>query len=291
MNLYRFHPFAEAVYFLSVIVFSCMIQDVVWAFVSFVAAFAFCVVLSGAKAFSNFKYLLPVAVLITVTNPLFSHKGKTVLFFLMGNPVTAEAFVYGAVFAITLCGVFLWCKALSRVFTADKYLLLLSKHLPKTALVLSATLRFIPLLSRRAKQVISVRRAMGITSSLSYIDRVKGALNSFSALIGWSLEHAVESSRSMLSRGYGIKKCGHFSDRHFKMCDLLAIMVVLLLDAVLFCGMALDAFTFSFYPLVEFGVVKPLLILSYCAFALLCFIPVIISLSEVLKWHFYKSKI
>lgn len=291
MNLYKFHPLPQAVYFLSVLISTCLLSDLVWCVISFVGAIAFCAVIMGADVLKQFKFILPIALLVTIINPLFSHKGKTVLFFLGGNPITIESFVYGATLAITLCSVLLWCKALSAVFTADKYLLLLSKFLPKTALVLSSTLRFIPLLGRRAKQVMAVRRSMGLTSSVSYIDRVKSSLNAFSSLIGWSLEHAVESSRSMISRGYGLKKAGRYNECYFKITDMAAILFIVILDVLFFSCIYSDVFSFRFYPYLSFPKMGAMVILGYSSFALLCLLPLILHLSEVVKWHFYKSKI
>lgn len=41
-------------------------------------------------------FYVSMFLLVAVTNPLFSHNGVTPLFYLNGNPVTLEAFVYGA---------------------------------------------------------------------------------------------------------------------------------------------------------------------------------------------------
>lgn len=86
--------------------------------------------------------------LVAVTNPLFSHNGVTPLFYLNGNPVTLEAFVYGAAIAVMVVGVMLWCRCYSAVMTSDKFLYLFGRAIPKLALVLSMALRFIPMFKR-----------------------------------------------------------------------------------------------------------------------------------------------
>ena len=81
---------------------------------------------------SDIAFYIPLFLLVTVTNPLFSHNGQTPLFFLNGNAVTLEALFYGVGLAVAVCGVMLWCKCFGKIMTADKTLYLFGKTLRKS---------------------------------------------------------------------------------------------------------------------------------------------------------------
>ena len=98
---------------------------------------------------------------MALVNPLFSHNGKTPLFFMNGNAVTLEAVAYGAAMGVMVAGVLLWCKCYSILMTSDKFVYLVGRAMPKLAVVLSSALRYVPALKRQAGKVQRTQRAMG----------------------------------------------------------------------------------------------------------------------------------
>lgn len=126
-----------------------------------------------AKSFSEVIFYWLLLILIALTNPLFSHNGATVLFFLNRAPITLEALVYGVVLGVTVIGVLFWCQCYSRVFTSDKSLYLFGRVIPKLSLVLTMAIRFLPLLKRQAEKVSMAQKAMGLYSSEGFADRVR----------------------------------------------------------------------------------------------------------------------
>ncbi|MFQ8953489.1 MAG: energy-coupling factor transporter transmembrane component T [Oscillospiraceae bacterium] len=128
-------------------------------------ACAFSAIISRRRqVLSDIGFYVPMFLMVAVTNPLFSHNGDP-LFFLNGNPVTAEAFIYGAAIAVTVIGVMLWCKAFGAVMSSDKFLYLFGRAVPKLSLVLSMALRFVPRFKRQMKTVEQGSKAMGLYSS------------------------------------------------------------------------------------------------------------------------------
>lgn len=111
--------------------------------------------------------------MVAVTNPLFSHNGVTPLFFLNGNPVTLEAFAYGAAIAVAVIGVMLWCKCMGEIMSSDKFLWLFGRPFPKISLVLSAALRFIPLFVRQSKEVSRAQKARGFILQKAMLIKLK----------------------------------------------------------------------------------------------------------------------
>ena len=222
---------------------------------------------------------------------MFSHNGVTPLFFLNGNPVTLEAFIYGAAIAVTVIGVMLWCKCYSAIMTSDKFLYLFGKAIPKLSLILSMALRFIPLFKRQMKRVSRAQKAMGLYSSKSYTDRIKSTLRVFTAMISWSLENSIETADSMKARGYGIKGRSSFSLFRFHVNDgaLLAVCAALL--GVTLAGAALSRLDFYYYPRISEIPLTPFAVFVYISFGILSFCPFIIEVKEALIWKYYVSKI
>ena len=207
-----YHPTVLLVYFCSVLLVAMFVTNPVMQLSALLGGILFCGMLLGRRALpGNIAFYLSMFVLVAITNPLFSHNGVTPLFFLNGNPVTAEAFIYGAAIAVTVIGVMLWCKAFGAVMSSDKFLYLFGRAVPKLSLVLSMALRFVPRFKRQMKTVSRAQKAMGLYSSKSYTDKIKNAGRVFTAMISRSIENSMETSDSMRARGYGMKGRSSFS--------------------------------------------------------------------------------
>lgn len=89
--------------------------------------------------------------LTAILNPIFNHKGLTVLFYLKRNPVTLESVAYGAASGVMLGSVLLIFSCFNRIITDDKILYLFGRIIPSLAVVLSMALRFVPLFTTQAK--------------------------------------------------------------------------------------------------------------------------------------------
>ena len=98
-----FNPIAQLVYFLAVLSVSMFTWNYIILLLSLISAVAYSVLQKGFKAFlkSFFGYAL-IFLLVTITNPIFSHKGITPLVFINDVPITLEAIVYGAVLSLML---------------------------------------------------------------------------------------------------------------------------------------------------------------------------------------------
>lgn len=199
----NYHPAVLLLYFLSVLLVGMFVTNPVLQLTMLLGAVLFCLMLPHRSGGAGFY--VPMFLLVAVTNPLFSHNGVTPLFYLNGNPVTLEAFVYGAAIAVMVVGVMLWCACYSAVMTSDKFLCLFGRVIPKLALVLSMALRFIPMFKRQMHKVNRAQKAMGLYGSKSLVDKGRSALRVFLTMISWSLENAIDTAASMKARGYGCR--------------------------------------------------------------------------------------
>ncbi len=288
----RLHPVPVLIYFLSVIFITMFSSEPVILAVSLVGGALFCACVQSAKQTrSDIGFYFPLFVLISVTNPLFSHDGVTPLFFMNGNPVTLEAVFYGVDIAAMMIAVLIWCKCFSVVMTTDKTLYLLGGAVPKLSLVLSVSLRYIPLMKKKLRQIKDAQIAMGYYSESGFTAKLMSSARIFSALVTWSLENAVSVGASMKARGYGAAKRTNFSLFRFTAADGAFTVAFVLLSAAAFIGMGRGKFNFSFYPRMSDINLSFEGICFYALFAALAFIPFITEVTEAVKWKYLRSKI
>lgn len=286
------HPVSAFVYLLLLIGITMFVTDPVLLACSMSGGALFCAALQSRKErLSDLLFYLPLFVLIALTNPLFSHNGVTPLFFLNGNPVTLEAILYGADIAAMLVAVMLWCKGFSRIMTSDKLLFLFGRANPRVSLVLSMSLRFLPLFRQKHREIREAQEAMGYRSQRGIVNRAMCAARIFSALVTWALENAVETGASMKARGYGLRGRSYFFLFRFRRRDAILLSAgVILAGAVLACLSGGYA-SFRFYPrLSGMSWTMPDFVCRG-GFALLCWIPFLTECGEVLHWRYLRSKI
>lgn len=288
----NYHPFVLLIYFLSVLLVAMFISNPVLQTEALAGGILFCTVIHRKREnIGNLGFYIPLFLMIAITNPLFSHNGVTPLFFINGNPVTLEAFVYGISIAVMLIGVILWCKCYSGIMTSDKFLYLFGKAIPKLSLVLSMALRFIPMFKRQMHRVNRAQKAMGLYSSKSFTDKIRSHMRVFMAMISWSLENSIETSASMKARGYGLKGRTSFSLFHFYSGDAVLLATCVLMLGITVSGVAMNETVFYYYPRISGLNLSVYAVTVYTAFGILSFIPFITEVKEALVWKYYISKI
>lgn len=289
INFSSLHPAVLFLYFLSVMLVSMFTSNPIIGILSLIGAAAFVFVRKKGKV--GFKAYILIFILISVTNPLFSHKGETTLFFFNGNPVTLEAFLYGVNTAVILIAVILWFSGFNSIMTEDKLLFLFGKAAPKITLLISSALRFIPLLKNQADKIRASSKAMGSYSSDKWLDKLKATAGVYSVLITWALENAIDTGASMKARGYGLKGRTHYSVYKFTKNDAFYLIMIAVLDTAVIIGLSLGELDFSFYPRLPDITPAVWGVAAFTAFALLALLPAIDALKEELGWKYYRSKI
>lgn len=288
----NYHPFVLFAYFVSVLLIAMFVSNPVLQALALLGGILFCVTLGRRSAIvGNIGFYVPLFLMVAITNPIFSHNGVTPLFFLNGNPVTLEAFIYGIAIAVMVIGVMMWCKCYSEIMTSDKFFYLFGKAIPKLSLILSMALRFIPMFKRQMHKVSRAQKAMGLYSSKSFMDKIKSHMRVFTAMISWSLENAMETSASMKARGYGIKDRTNFSLFRFYVGDAVLLAVCIFLLGITVTGTAMGETVFYYYPRISELNLSPYAMIVYAAFGILSFLPFIIEVKEALTWKYYISKI
>ena len=141
--------------------------------------------------------LLPLMLISALINPAFNHEGVTVIAYLpSGNPLTLESILYGIVAASMVATVICWFSCFNKIMTSDKFIYLFGRIIPSLSLILSMTFRFVPKFKEQVQEVSNAQKSMGRNSSEgSVFARVKNSIRILSAVITWSLENAIDTSR------------------------------------------------------------------------------------------------
>lgn len=291
-HLSSLHPAVLALYFVSVLAVTMFSSNPV--FTAFALLSGIVCVFQQRKKLPTAKeagYGLLLFILISVTNPLFSHNGVTVLFFMNGNPVTLESLLYGLYLAGTMLAVLAWFQSVNLVMTTDQHLFLWGRISPKLALLLSFALRFVPLLRSQGERIRAAQKTMGLSATDAWTDKLRGAARVYSALITWSLEYAVDMGASMKARGYGLKPRSRYALYAFRKRDAFVLILIAVLDSVVFWALSTERLNFSFYPALSYGRIGFDTILATGCFFALCLLPIVIETKEDLLWRYYRSKI
>ena len=158
-----YHPLINFTYFVIVIGLSMFYMHPVFLALSLIGSVSYSIYLKGRKTVKVFLFgMLPVCLLAAAANPLFSHAGATMLFYLKdGNPVTLESIVYGLASGLMLAGVISWFSVFHEVMTSDKFMYLFGKVIPAFSLLLSMTLRFVPRFTEQIKRVAEAQQCIG----------------------------------------------------------------------------------------------------------------------------------
>lgn len=287
----RFHPAVNFCFFAAAIGLSMFLMHPVFLAVSLLCSGGYLLYLQGGKGFvRQVGYLLPVLLFTAALNPLFNHRGETVLFFLSGgNPVTLEALCYGLLTAVMMGATILWFNCCNAVFTTDKIIYLFGRIIPSLSLLISMTLRFVPRFKEYLQDTLRVQRAM--CPPESKLDTLKQALTAFSATVSWAMEQSIVTADSMKSRGYGSAGRTAYAIYRFERRDGFALLLLAMLAVGTVLPWLSGCVEWEFFPAMAGELLGFGQILSYLSFTGICTMPLIIDLTEDFKWNSLRSKI
>lgn len=289
----RYHPAVNFVYFGFVLIFSMLFMHPLTLLLSLGCGLCYAVSLKGREMAKSAVFLVPAAILTAVINPLFTHRGVTVLLYLpTGNPLTGESIVYGIAASFMLSSVIIWFICFSQVITADKITFLFGRILPAVSLVIVMVLSFIPRFKEKFKTVRETQRFFGPDAAEGRLkDKIKNGGAVLSIMTGWALESAVETADSMKSRGYGERRRSFYNVYSFSRRDGWMLSFIILCGIYVFYGYFSGIISWQYYPAIKIGGLSPDGAGVYAAFAALCLGPVIVNLAEGRKWQKSRSKI
>lgn len=286
------HPFVLLVYYIAVLSITIFMMNPFVLSMSLFGSLLFYLMLTSVqKVWQEVRFYLFVFLLIALTNPLFVHKGETILFFLNDNPVTYEAIIYGIFISMMLIAVIFWSKAYSLLMTSDKFVYLFGKPIPKLSLVIAMALRFIPNFKQQIKQVHQTSKTMGLYTSDSITDRILSGIRTFNTMIMWSLENAIEQADAMKAKGYGLQGRTNFSLFKWDTRDTFTISITLILFALIMYINGSGGYQFIYYPVLTEWQLTSSEVGKLVIVLLLILLPSCMEVKENLQWKYAKLKI
>ncbi|MCQ2463461.1 MAG: energy-coupling factor transporter transmembrane protein EcfT [Clostridia bacterium] len=244
---------------------------------------------NGSRHFHLFSAAVFAAV--TVVNPIFSHNGRPVLFVMNDNPVTLEALLYGAAMGAALVSAIYWFAAFSKIMTSDKIMYIFARVSPKAALLISMTLRFIPMFKKTAQQTSDAQKATGLYNDTDSAANLKSRLQVYSSVVTRALETGIVTADSMEARGYSSGKRTGFAIYRFDMRDGIFSAVALLLFIFFVLGSAFSNSEFIYYPDISQIPHDAFSLVCYISYFIMAALPSALELGDIFKWKFLISKI
>ena len=287
----RRHPFILIIYFFTAIGFSMFNINPLFSSISMLGAILYRImIIKPKKAVKELIYYFLFLLIITVINPLFSHNGKTVLFFINDNAVTTESFIYGFSAGRGLISVICWFSCFCSVMSSDKIIYLLSGVSSKLALLLSSSLKFVPEMNRKFHSIYNIQKCIS-NNKKGIREKLHITIKSISSLVTWMIESTAETSDSMDSRGYGLKGRTSFNFYTFKKKDILCLFLITYIFSFMSVIFKYKIIKCIYYPEIIYPRITVSVIIVYLLWLLFVMIPFITEMYEECKWKLLKSKI
>ena len=282
------HPLVLCAYMGMILGVSMFVMKPILLLFSLFGALLWMAVRSRENGWFPIGKVLPFLLLPMILNPLFSHHGVTILFFLNGNPITLEAVLYGLTLSLMLLSVLLWFWLFSSLMTSDKLTVLFGRLSPGFALLFSMTLRFLPLFLRQREKVAMAQKAAGASREITLTDRIKSGIRVFSVMTTWGLENGIVTADSMEARGYSLGRRSFYDPCRFGKTDFLMLLLLLPVSVVSIGGLVHASLSPSDFPVFS---QSPVSRIGAAAFLILSLLPVIFETEDRVRWHFLQSKL
>ena len=279
MGFERCHPAVNLIFFAAVLVGTITFQHPVFLAVSFLCAFAYSIKRNGWKALVFDICLLPLIAAFALYYSSYTHFGMTVLRQnMVGNNMTLESLVYGAVLGVIGADVCMWFSCVFSVFTTDKVVYLFGKVSPRLSLFLAIALRMIPRIKKEAKRINMAQQGIGRGVNQGNLwQRFRNSLRIFSMLITWTIDSLTIASESMRSRGSSLRGRTAFSIYRFDNRDRLFVIGLFLCLTLTMMPMLLGQTDMVYDPKI-----------IWIGYGILCLMP--LGLELWTEYHFQKAR-
>lgn len=272
------NPIAIFVHFMLTIIIAMFIQNPIILLLALFGSILYYAVTFRKISAKTLIFWILLFLLISLINPIFSHKGETVLLFINGKAITLEALFYGINNGIMILAVMIWFLVFSEIMTSDKVMYIFGKFSPRLALLISMSLRYIPLYRQRASIINNAQKTMGLYKESNIVDNVKGGMRVTSSLITWSLETSVDTANSFAARGGELKHRSSFSLFKFRKNDVVLIITSIVLFSAVISAQAVGVLSVDYYASGNFFSklsFEIIAIMAYSAYFILSVIPFI----------------
>jgi energy-coupling factor transport system permease protein len=239
------HPLAALLYYIGVFAALFLFDSLFYSVVILIWMVPLaCRTAGRRRALRLFGGALLFGGLLLLINPLINNEGLHILFYLGERPVTLESLLYGAHNLLLVAALLMVFPSFNILLDSERVLFLFSRLMHTSALILSMAMRFVPLLTRRARELRQLHRQEGarLPARLRHAGKLLGAL------LDWTMEEGMQSSRTLRARGYGGQSRTFYSAFRFTPRDAGALCFLLASLASLFGLRLLGAGKWLYFP-------------------------------------------
>lgn len=286
------HPFATSSYYIAALLIVMSTTNPVIITCFFLSNVLLRLLDLNGKSKKSMLYPFFFIGMITVTNPLFVHRGATVIFFFLNKPITVEAFIYGFFMGMTIATVIYLFQNFQKAVDSEQFFYLFGKRFPKSGLILVLVLRLLPLLQKYHQELNQIQKNFQQTHRRHFFERARYGLDLFGHLFSWSLENAMDTADSMRARGYGVSTRSSCLTYRWQKKDTLFLTAIVLACLFFMVSMIKGFYQFNYYPYHD-NVYRLMQKnwLSYLFLFGVAWLPLLKRLKEVIVWNILKSKI
>ena len=291
----RYHPVVNLIFYLLVLGTTMFQMSVGLVFISLFSAVVYYFMLKKTEGLKYCAVVVGIIIVSAIINPLFSHKGGTLLFYLFtGNPVTLESIIYGLISAIIIGAMLLWFSTFNQVMGVERILGAIGKVLPNVSLLITMIMRFIPQYTRHQRKVSMVNKVnkRNYGEKINLLNREKTEKeNVIEACKKQKKKNGIDkiiyTADSMKARGFGTGRRTNYSNYKFQKRDYLLMGWLVILWLVVVFSLEREKVYTYYYPFIQ---VKNNVVV-YLIYGLLCLTPVLINVKEEIRWLILKSRI
>jgi energy-coupling factor transport system permease protein len=202
------------------------------------------------------KYVVPLAIVFGLINPLVVREGLTVFARLGEIPpfgqvdLTVEALLYGCILGARIVVVALAFALFTACVDPDELLKLFRRVSFRSALTATLATRLVPVLARDAQRLDQARRSRADGGDGSPPTRAARVVI-LRAVASGALDRAVDVAATLEVRGYGATHRGRAARRPWSRHDLAFLAAAVALVAVFVGSAVLDVGRFEAYPLLQ----------------------------------------
>ncbi len=282
------NPLVIFIYFITVSLIPVFLNDGIIYLLSLSGALIYFVFRNRCNDMKTYGVYSLFFLLLTIINPIVSHNGETVMFVVNNYPITLESVIYGFFSSSLVVSILYWFRIFSQIITTDKIIYIFAKGSPKLALILSMSLRYIPLFKEQYKKISNAQKVMGEYKDNNVFDKIKVGMKNFSTMVTWTLENGIITAESMDARGYGCGRRTNYAVFPFLLSEGIVLLIIFSITAL--CVFLLKTVEFAFYP--RFIVrINEMSVAGYVLYFILTLLPLFLDVKENVKWKYLRQKI
>lgn len=277
-----YHPAVIFLYFAGAAGLSMCTLHPLYTAVSWLSSFLLLWTLKGIRrAAGQLGFGIVIAAATALINLFTNSLGLTVLFYIGGTPVTAEALLYGLCSGGMLASVLQWLGCYQAVMSGEKFLELFGGAFPTVSMMLSMVFRYIPSMLQKGREIRAAELAVTGGKAAGKKEQLRSGVRLASVLMNWSMENSMETADSMQAREYGKRKRSRYVHEKMKSRDWRLAAALLAMFTVSCLGVFGPASQMRFYPFVQNLETGTGFLPVYGLFLLT---PVLLEIKEMLWW-------